>query len=153
MILAKRFTFVVEWSWKNMYFHPKMTWASATNDFISRNHSNWPSLNLSQNLREGWTNSYWKHQSDVLSSRKKKSEKPNPTPNPLVRPRVQSQDLVSTNFDIKDILFGHFCSDDDDSILVNYIILESKYLIFRSKLSRSPLSTSLLCAKCIKKHT
>ena len=88
---------------------------------------------------------------DVLSSRKKNSEKPNPTPNPLVRPRVQSQDLVSTNFDIKDILFGHFCSDDDDSILVNYIILESKYLIFRSKLSRSPLSTSLLCAKCIKK--
>ena len=87
---------------------------------------------------------------DVLSSRKKNSEKPNPTPNPLVRPRVQSQDLVSTNFDIKDILFGHFCSNDDDSILVNYIILESKYLIFRSKLSRSPLSTSLLCAKCIK---
>ena len=67
----------------------------------------------------------------VLSSRKKNSEKTNPTPNPLVRPRVQSQDLVSTNFDIKDTLFGHFCSDDDDSILVNYIILESKYLIFR----------------------
>ena len=62
---------------------------------------------------------------------KKNSEKTNPTPNPLVRPRVQSQDLVSTNFDIKDTLFGHLCSDDDDSILVNYIILESKYLIFR----------------------
>ena len=46
---------------------------------------------------------------------------------------LKSQDLVSTNFDIKDsniILFGHFCSDDDDIILANYIILESKYLIF-----------------------
>ena len=63
---------------------------------------------------------------------------------------LKSQDLVSTNFDIKDILFGHFCSDDDDSILVNYIILESKYLIFRSKLSKSPFSTSLLFAKCKK---
>ena len=46
---------------------------------------------------------------------------------------LKSQDLVSTNFDIKDILFVHFCSDDDDSILANYIILESKYLIFCSK--------------------
>ena len=51
---------------------------------------------------------------------------------------LKSQDLVSTNFDIKDILFGHFCSDDDHSILANYIILESKYLIFCSKLSKSP---------------
>ena len=87
---------------------------------------------------------------DVLSSRKKTQKNPTPTPNPLVRPRVQSQDLVSTNFDIKDILFGHFCSDDDDSILVNYIILESKYLIFRSKLSRSPFSP-FIC-KMLKKN-
>ena len=29
---------------------------------LSRNHSNWPSLNVSQNLRKGWTNSYWKRQ-------------------------------------------------------------------------------------------
>ena len=35
---------------------------------------------------------------------------------------LKFQDLVSTNFDIKDILFGHFCSDNDDSIFVNYII-------------------------------
>ena len=36
---------------------------------------------------------------------------------------LKSQDPVSTNFDIKDVLFGHiyFCSDNDDSILVNYI--------------------------------
>jgi len=31
-----------------------------TYDVISRKHSNWPSLNLSQNVREGWTNSYWR---------------------------------------------------------------------------------------------
>ena len=35
-----------------------MAWPSATYDAISRNHSNWPSLSLSQNAREGWTNSY-----------------------------------------------------------------------------------------------
>ena len=50
MILAKRFTFIVEKSWKKMY----------TYDVISRNHSSWPSLNLSQNVPEGWTNSCWK---------------------------------------------------------------------------------------------
>ena len=47
---------------KNMYFHHKLAWPSATYDVISRNQSNWPSLNLSQNVREGWTNSYWKRQ-------------------------------------------------------------------------------------------
>ena len=30
---------------------------------------------------------------------------------------LKSEDLVSTNFDIKDILFGHSCSDEDDGIL------------------------------------
>ena len=48
---------------------------------------------------------------------------------------LKSQDLVYTKVDIKNILFGHICSDDDDSVLVNYIILERKYLIFHSKLS------------------
>ena len=48
--------------------------------------------------------------------------------------------IVSTNFEIKDILFGNFCSDDDDSILLNHIVLESKYLIFCSKLSVNHIS-------------
>ena len=39
-----------------------MAWPPATYDIISRNHSNWPSLNLSQNVRERWTNIYWKRQ-------------------------------------------------------------------------------------------
>ena len=43
-----------------MYFHPKLAWPSATYDVISRNHSNWPSLNLSQNVCQGWMNGYWK---------------------------------------------------------------------------------------------
>ena len=34
-----------------MYFHPKLAWPPATHDVKSRNHSNWPRLNLSQNLR------------------------------------------------------------------------------------------------------
>ena len=32
---------------------------------------------------------------------------------------LKSQDPVSAIVNIKDILFGHFCSDNDDSILVN----------------------------------
>ena len=55
-------SFIVERSWKNMYFHPKLAWPPATYDVISHNHSNWPSLNSSQNLGEGWMNSHWKRQ-------------------------------------------------------------------------------------------
>ena len=62
MILAARFTFTVERNWKKRYFHSKMAWPPATYDVISHNHSNWPSLNLSQNVREGWTSRYWKRQ-------------------------------------------------------------------------------------------
>ena len=76
MILATRFTFIVERSWKNMYFHPKLAWPPATYDVISRNHSNWPSLNLSQNVREGWTNSYSKRQVLMFYPLGKDSEKP-----------------------------------------------------------------------------
>ena len=62
MILATRFSFIVERSWKNMYFHANMAWPRATYDVICRIHSNWPSLNLSQNVHERWANSYWKRQ-------------------------------------------------------------------------------------------
>ena len=44
-----------------MYFHSKMAWPPRTYDIISRNHRNWPLLNLTQNAREGWTNSCWKN--------------------------------------------------------------------------------------------
>ena len=66
MNLAKRFTFIVEKSWKKMY----------TYDVISRNHSSWPSLNLSQNVPEGWTNSCWKFQVLTFYPLRKISEKP-----------------------------------------------------------------------------
>ena len=36
MILATRRTFIVEKSWKNMYFHPKLAWPPITYDVISR---------------------------------------------------------------------------------------------------------------------
>ena len=58
-----------------MYFHPKMAWPPATYDVISRNHSNWPSLNLSQNVREGSTNSYWKRLVLMIYPLGKKLEK------------------------------------------------------------------------------
>ena len=58
MILATRFTFIVEKSWKNMYFHTKFARLPSTYDVIARD-SNWSSLNLSlsQNVRDGLTNS------------------------------------------------------------------------------------------------
>ena len=62
MILDTRFVFIVEGSWKNMYFLPQMTWPPATCDVISSSHGNWPSLNMPQNVREGWMSSYWKRQ-------------------------------------------------------------------------------------------
>ena len=76
MISGTRFTFIVERSWKNMYFRPKLAWPPAIDNAISRNHSNWPSLNLSQNLREIWANSYWKRQVLMFYPLGKDSEKP-----------------------------------------------------------------------------
>ena len=52
-----------------------MVWPLATYDVISRNHSNWPSLNLSQNVREGWTNRYWKRHVLMFYPRGKKLKK------------------------------------------------------------------------------
>ena len=74
---------------KNMYFHPKMTLPLATYDVISCDHSNWPSLDLSQNVREGWTNSYWTQQVLTFYPLGKNSEKPigGWHSAPLVRPR------------------------------------------------------------------
>ena len=59
MILARRFTFIAERSWKKV-FSPKN---GLTTYYLWHHisyHSNWPSIKLSQNVRKGWTNSYWK---------------------------------------------------------------------------------------------
>ena len=76
MISGTRFTFIVERSWKNLYFRPKLAWPPAIDNAISRNHSNWPSLNLFQNLREVWANSYWKRQVLMFYPLGKDSQKP-----------------------------------------------------------------------------
>ena len=66
---------------------------------------------------------------------------------------LKSKKLISKNFHIQDILFGLFSADNvDDNILVNYIILESKYLIFRSKLSQTFPTIALLISKCKTTH-
>ena len=66
---------------------------------------------------------------------------------------LKQQKLISKNFHIQDILFGLFSADnDDDNILVNYIILERKYLIFRSKLSQTFPTIALLISKCKTTH-
>ena len=90
MILATRFTFIVERRWKNMYFYLKLAWPPAAYDVISRNHSNWPSLNLSQSVREGWMNSYWKRQVLMFYPLGENSQKPYwghppPLPPPCIR--------------------------------------------------------------------
>ena len=70
-------TFINERSWENMHFRSKMACPPASYDVISRNHSNWLSLNLSQNACERkapenvrcWCFIVWKN-----------SEKPPPPP-------------------------------------------------------------------------
>ena len=77
IISSTMFTFINERSWENMHFHSKMSWPPASYDVISRNHSNWLSLNLSQNACERtapenvrcWCFIVWKN-----------SEKPPPPP-------------------------------------------------------------------------
>ena len=49
--------------------------APATYGVIYGSHSNWPSLNLSQNLREEWANSYWKRQALLFYPLGKKTQK------------------------------------------------------------------------------
>ena len=116
MILATRFTFIVERSWKNMKFHPKLTWPPATYVVISRNHSNWPSLNSSQNLRVGWTDSHWKRQVLMFCLLGKKLNKilwgvvastHPPPPPPFVRPRVKRKQYVFSLFLPDHFLWRH----------------------------------------------
>ena len=45
-------------------------------------------------------------------------------------------------FDIKDIFFG-IVHAVNNNVLINYIILEGKYFIYRSKLNKFPFSISL----------
>ena len=53
---------------------------------------------------------------------------------------------ITVRFDIKDVLFG-ILDKDNISILVNYILLESKYFINRCKLNKSSLCIRLLVDK------
>ena len=75
MILALRFTFIVEKSWKIMYFHPKLAWPTATYNVISRNHSNWISMKATElvsKFARGMKEQLLKTSgADVLSSGKK----------------------------------------------------------------------------------
>ena len=73
-----------------MYLHPKVAWPPATYDVISRKHSNGPSLNLSQNLCEGWMNSYARCWCFILYEKIKKNLMGvGMLPRPLVRARVK----------------------------------------------------------------
>ena len=101
---------IVERSWKNKYFHSKMACPPATYDVISHNHSNWPSLNLPQNVREGWTNSYWKRQVLMFYPQGKHSGKPygGIHPPPPVRLSVKSQFYFNSDKEV--VTEGFFLS-------------------------------------------
>ena len=59
---------------------------------------------------------------------------------------LNSQGITLRPFDIKDIVFGFLDTPtcDSDCMLLNYILLESKYLIYRTKLKKTSLSLKLL---------
>ena len=53
---------------------------------------------------------------------------------------------TSVDLEIKDVLFG-ILDTSNINILVNYIVLESKYFIYRCKLNKGSLSLRLLVDK------
>ena len=55
---------------------------------------------------------------------------------------LNSQGITLKSPDIKDIVFGFFeaPNHDNDGILFNYIVLEGKYFIYRTKLNKTSLS-------------
>ena len=62
---------------------------------------------------------------------------------------LQSQNLISIPFDVKDIFFGMVHTVNNKVLInYNYIILEGKYFSYRYKLNKSPLSISLFLEKC-----
>ena len=93
-------------SWKNMYFQSKRAWPPPTYDVITRNHRHGPSPNLTQNVCEGWTNSYGKRQVLKFYPLEENSDKPyggggggGTTPRShFVRPRVKSPFLFLIYF-------------------------------------------------------
>ena len=57
-----------------------------------------------------------------------------------------SQGMICRSFDIRDILFG-VLDIVSNEILLNYIVLESKHFIYRTKLNKTSLSLTLLIEK------
>ena len=54
---------------------------------------------------------------------------------------------ITVSFDIKDVLLGFLDTSDSINILINYIVLESKFFIYRCKLNKGPLKLRLLVNK------
>ena len=55
---------------------------------------------------------------------------------------LNSKGITLKSPDIKDIVFGFFDTPnhDNDEILLNYVVLEGKYFIYRTKLNKTSLS-------------
>ena len=72
-----------------MHFHWKMAWPPATYDIISRNHSNWPSLNLSQNGVRDKRTATENFRCWCFIVEEKNQKNLRPPPPPPVHPRVK----------------------------------------------------------------
>ena len=92
------------YDWKNLketcILTQKMAWPPTTYDVISRYYSNWPSLNSSQNVEEGWTKRYWNRQALMFCPLGENSKNLMATwgggiHHPLVRPRVRIMCVMS----------------------------------------------------------
>ena len=59
---------------------------------------------------------------------------------------LNSIKITVNSFEIKDILFG-ILGSSHGGVLLNYIILESKFFIYRSKLTKKALCLTSLVAK------
>ena len=51
---------------------------------------------------------------------------------------------ITVSFDIKDVLLGILDTSDSIKISINYIVLESRFFIYRCKLNKVPLKLRLL---------
>ena len=64
---------------------------------------------------------------------------------------LNSQGMMCRSFNFRDILFG-VLNTVSNEILLNYIVLESKLFIYRTKLKKTSLSHTLLIEKIRKTY-
>ena len=151
-----------------MYFHSKMAWQPATYDIISRNQSNWPSLNLSQNGASDKQTATENFRCWCFIVEEKNQE--NLRPPPPVHPRVKIRPVFlkhyrktvfdprqETNFffyikyrekrfQCKDLLQKQQNSSNAQKQEISLLILVTWFFIFKGLFINSPSETEKIFA-------